>query len=209
MTIDSLSGGLLRSYATLQRIAATHHSDDAWVSGQLAEMAVRLADFVAAERHFKLALRAAPDDVYLRAAYADLLLIRGRNREVIELLEHSTVNDVLLLRLAIAARRTNAPQTERWAATFDARRRSVRPDDNPHLREHARFLLEVMDQPAEALSIARKNWSVQREPADVQIYWRAARAASSSADTNIVLDWIRDTGFEDRTLQLPSSAGAR
>jgi tetratricopeptide (TPR) repeat protein len=211
LTVDSLSGGLQRSYEALQRVALTSEQrqprGDAWVSGQLAEMAVRLADFAAAERHFKLALQVEPDDVYLRAAYADLLLIRGRHDDVIELLEHSASHDVLLLRLAIAGRRSNAQQTERWITTFDARRRAVRPDDNPHFREHARFLLDVVDRPADALDAARKNWAVQREPADVQIYWQAARASQSAADERVVLEWIAQTGFEDRTLQ-PLRSGA-
>jgi tetratricopeptide (TPR) repeat protein len=208
MTIESLSGGLQRSYQALQRVASTAAPGDqgVWVSGQLAEMAVRLADFTAAERHFREALRAKPGDVYLRAAYADLLLLQGRHHDVIKLLGNGTSHDVLLLRLAIAGRRTNAPQTKQWIATFDARRRAVRPDDNPHLREHARFLLDIRDRPADALRVARQNWRVQREPADVQIYWRAANAARSTVDEQVVLEWMGRTSFEDRALQRSSGA---
>jgi tetratricopeptide (TPR) repeat protein len=204
MSVESLTGKLAPSYQTLQRVAAadaTHSALGAWIVGQLAEMAVRLGDFAAAERHFESALQLDSSDVYLQAAYADLLLLQNRNADVIHFLRQHESHDVLLLRLAIAAHRTAAPEARRWAELFDARRRATRPDDNPHLREHARFILEVIGQPTEALILARRNWLSQREPADVQLYARAARAAGSSADTRILQEWIEQTKYEDRTLQ--------
>jgi hypothetical protein len=68
------------------------------------------------------------------------------------------------------------------------------------LREHARFELDVLDRPQQALILARKNWAVQREAADVVLYVRAARAAAAPADERSVLDWIREVGYEDATL---------
>jgi tetratricopeptide (TPR) repeat protein len=207
LSIDSLTGKLTPSYHVLRSAVGDlgrQREIDAWVMGQLAEMALRLADFTAAERHFRMALQLEPDDVYLRAAYADLLLLRGRNAATIELLSDSASHDVLLLRLAIAAHRAGVRESQQWTAMFDARRRATRPDDNPHLREHARFLLDVLDRPTDALALARRNWEFQREPADLRIYARAARAAASTADEQIVQHWIDQTGFEDRTLHAES-----
>jgi tetratricopeptide (TPR) repeat protein len=203
-TIDSLTGKLDSSYASLLRVAPLGSkiptATDAWVIGQLAEMAERRDDAATAETHFKTALKLAPTDVYLLGAYSDLLLAQGRNAEVIQLLADKTSHDVLLLRLAIAGRRSHAADAQRWADTFDARRRAARPDDNPHLREHARFALDVLEQPSVALELARDNWRIQREPADVRVYARAARAAASPDDQRILREWLATTGFEDRTL---------
>ena len=203
-SVDSLTGRLDQSYQALQRVA--HASPEgsadlsAWILGQLAEMAVRLGSFAAAEQHFRGALRRTPRDSYLQAAYADLLLLQDRNKDAIELLRDGASQDVLLLRLAIAARRAGAADASHWAQVFDARRRATRPDDNPHLREHARFLLDVADQPQAAVLLARKNWEIQREPADVALYLRAARRAGSATDEEMVRAWVAEVGYEDRTL---------
>lgn len=203
-SVDSLTGRLNASYAKLLQVAqgtpTLEQDTRSWVLGQLAEMAVRTGNYAAAEKHFSAGLQLAPADAYLQAAYADLLLLMGRNREVIALLKGGEAQDVLLLRLAIAGKRGKAADAARWAQSFDARRRASRADDNPHLREHARFLLEVLDKPSEALLVAAKNWQVQRESADVQLYLRAARRAGSQKDEQLVREWMRATGYEDRTL---------
>jgi hypothetical protein len=172
-----------------------------WILGQLGEMAVRCAD-PAAEKYFSAALALTPTDVYLRAAYADLLLLQQRNAEVIALLHDNEAQDVLLLRLAIAGKRLQSPASQRWTDTFEARYQAAqRAGDSSHLREYARFLLEVRGDASQALEMARRNWRVQREPADVHVYVKAARAAQRAAAAE-VMTWVRDTGYEDRSLAL-------
>ncbi|MGH8239460.1 MAG: hypothetical protein ACREXP_20935, partial [Steroidobacteraceae bacterium] len=168
----------------------------------------RLGDSAAAEAHFKAGLRATPADVYLKGAYADLMLLQHLDAEVIELLKGTESQDVLLLRLAIAGQRLRTSEAAKWAQLYDARRRASRPDDNPHLREHARFLLEVSNDPDKALQLAQQNWQVQREPADVRIYLHAAQKARRSHAADVVRDWVRDTGYEDRTLDATLLAAA-
>lgn len=205
LSADSRSGRLASSYATLQRMLATNPDAEdntrGWMLGQLADMAERLGDFRAAELYFKAALRAAPGDVYLQAAHADLLLRLGRAREVIELLKDHESHDTLLLRLAIAGQHIESPDAKRWMELYDARRRATRPDDNPHAREHARFMLEVRDQPQAALQLAQQNWQDQREPADVRLYMQTAQLARRPQAVAAVREWMRATGYEDRTLE--------
>lgn len=203
-SVDSLSGNLAPSYRALVRVSQSVQAADAgersWLLGLLAEMAVRLGDFRAAEMHFRSALQAEPKDAYLKAAYADLLLLTHREREALAVLRNGEANDVLLLRLAIAGRRLGDSRADEWARTFDARRRAARPDDTSHLREHARFLLEVRDDPRHALEVAQANWRVQREPADIRVYVRAAERSGRPEAARAVHEWIRDAGYEDRTL---------
>jgi Flp pilus assembly protein TadD len=210
-SVDSMTGRLQPSYEALRRIADGGEFDElsGWIEGQLGDMATRLGDFAAAEARLHAALSREPGDPYLLASYADLLLLQNRPAEAASLLREHAAHDVLLLRLAIAGRRSGAEEASLWTQMFDARRRAARTDDNPHLREHARFMLDVLARPHEALELARRNWAVQREPADVALYLRAARAARSERDERAVVEWMQETGYEDRTLADGHEATAR
>jgi tetratricopeptide (TPR) repeat protein len=202
--VNGLSGRLAESYQSLQRLSpATAASAElrSWIEGQLGEMAIRLGNLPAAERHFLAALESAPGDVYLKAAYADLLLAQNRDAEVITLLEGNEQQDVLLLRLAIAGKRSQQPAARQWADSFEARYQAAqRSGDTSHLREYARFLLEVRGDAQGALEVARQNWQVQREPADILVYLKAAHASQSPNAAAEVLAWIQETGYEDQAL---------
>lgn len=203
--VNSLNGRLKWSYSALQRLVEASALQPAdlrgWVVGQLGEMAVRLGDQQAAERYFLAALVAAPGDIYIKAAYADLLLASGRERDVLALLAGNEQQDVLLLRLAIAGKRLRMPSATSWSDAFDARYQAAqRGGDTSHLREYSRFLLEVRGDAGQALEVARRNWQVQREPADVHVYVNAANALQLPQTPAEVVAWIRETGYEDNTL---------
>ena len=173
----------------------------AWRLAVRAEMAVRLGDDRAAEADLRAALSATADDPYLKAAYADLLLQSGRPREVLLLLAGSEAQDPLLLRIAIAAHQLGSPEAPRWKQAYEERLRAAERDgDSTHRREQALYLLEVRDDPAGALAYARRDWAVQREPADVRIYARAAERTHSAADCMQLARWITDSHYEDRAL---------
>jgi 1,2-phenylacetyl-CoA epoxidase PaaB subunit len=72
--------------------------------------------------------------------------------------------------------------------------------DTVHLREQARFALHLQDDARMALDLARRNWSVQKEAADVRILLEAAIAAHDHAATSAAVDWIRKTRLEDPAL---------
>ena len=126
-----------------------------WILDQLADMAQRAGDDVAAEGYFQAALHASPADGYTKADYADLLLRQGRAAEVLHRLQGDEQQDNLLLRLAIAATRLRTSQAPRLGDEFQARYEAARRDgDTTHLREQARFLLEVRGNAAAALEVA-------------------------------------------------------
>ena len=211
--VNSLNGKLEQSYLSLRQLSELSQSSPAdvrgWIVGQLGEMAVRMGDPRAAETYFLAALQATPGDVYLKAAYADLLLAQNRNDAVLALLQENEQQDVLLLRLAIAGKRLQSPSAKRWSDAFESRYLAAqRGGDNSHLREYARFLLDVRGDAQQALEVARRNWQVQREPADVRVYLMAAAAANSSDGAAEVDAWIRENGYEDRTLPAPAGKAA-
>jgi tetratricopeptide (TPR) repeat protein len=210
-SVNGRSGELAASYATLQdpsgldpRLPAALR---AWRLSVLAEMAERLGDDAAAEAHLTAALRASGDDPYLKAAYADLLLRRNRSAEVIALLRANEAQDPLLLRLAIAGRRSGNPEAARWAQLYEQRlRAAARDGDASHQREQAMYLLEVREDVRAALVVAAQNWCVQREPADVRVYAQAAARAGSGADLAAIVRWRATSHYEDHTLPLPGPA---
>jgi tetratricopeptide (TPR) repeat protein len=181
----SLSGDADPAYERLERALADPGSSvdvREWALTLAAEMAARRGDAVAAERHFSEALALDPHDAYLKGAYADFLLDRGRAPEVLPLLREDARNDMLLLRLALAEQRLPGERSafarhrSELAARFDAARRR---GDGLHRREEARFRLAIENDPEGALALARANWQVQREPADRRILDEAERAAGA------------------------------
>jgi tetratricopeptide (TPR) repeat protein len=181
----------------------------AWRCSELGEMAQRLGDDAAAERWLLEGLREAPDDFYMRAAYADLLLRQHREAEVPALLAGREAIEPLLLRMAIAQRRLGlpaaAPSASRLAESFAI---ELRRHEGVHLREQARYYLDVDLQPQLALRAALQNWHVQKEPEDLLILQRAAIAAGKPGESNTALDFMREQGIEDRRLPLRGAANS-
>ena len=191
--------------------SAASASERAWAWTTLAETHARLGESAAAEAAFKQALMLAPDDVYTRAAYADLLLDLDRLRDVRAVLGAGAAQaDATLLRLAIAAQRNadaDAPTLgQSLAQRFsEARERG----DRTHLREQARFALAVQHDPARALELARDNFAVQREPADARILLESAIATGDMQAAQPALDWMHDTGIEAPQLLLLARQASR
>jgi uncharacterized protein (TIGR02996 family) len=210
--IEGRSGRARDGYARLQRAiaASQQRAVTGWAHTLAAEIAARVGDERAAERHFVAALAADPDDAYARGAYADWLLDGLRAADVVRLTEGRTRNDALMLRRVLALRdlpdaRAHAGARADLASRVEASRRR---GDGVHRREEARYALEVEGSAQTALRLARENWSVQREPADLRILAMAARAAGDAATLRDIRDWLRSTGLEDVRLASILARGA-
>jgi tetratricopeptide (TPR) repeat protein len=204
-SVGSVSGQAAPSYERLRQTyaarAASAPALRAWVATLLGEMAARLGRFEAAEAHFREALALDPADSYLLGAYSDFLLDRGRASEVIKLLQDKTQADALLLRHAIALKAAGRPQaapaTAELAARFDA---AMRRRDSVHQREQARFELALRGDGAAAVRLAKLNWAVQKEPADLRILAQAAAASGDQEARAIVRGWLKTSAIEDATI---------
>jgi tetratricopeptide (TPR) repeat protein len=202
-SVRALSGHLPAAYATLAALAPQQLSAAARAlrCSELAEMAERLGDDAAAQHWFRAGLELAPKDLYLRTAYADLLLRRGRPGEVLQMLSGQPVMEPVLLRRVLAgvagSGRAVEPDRQLLSEAFALEEQR---GDAVHGREQARFLLDVEHRPAAALAAAQANWSVQREPADVLVLLRAARAAGRPDAAEPALRFLHHTGLEDARL---------
>jgi len=209
--VDSMTGhaaaaaGAIRN--ALRASPQASAAERLWVLTRLAEIEERLGHDAAAEGAFRQALALDVSDSYLQAAYADFLLDRGRAAEVVKMLKDQTRNDVLLLRLAIAAKATNDPGAAGWAADMAARFDAARlRGDATHQKEEARFALLVQEQPARSLVLAKENYAVQREAIDARILLEAAIAAHDPAAARPVLDWMARSHVESVALSRLAAA---
>ncbi|MES1930221.1 hypothetical protein SADO_13238 [Salinisphaera dokdonensis CL-ES53] len=200
----SLKGDLDGAYDELSRTLKSTPGVPAtlrvWALTSLGEMAVRQGRDEIARAHYEDALKIAPDDIYLQAAYADLLLRHGEKARVIQLLREREGQDVLLLRLALAGAGTE--DGRRWATTladrFDA---AARRGDTTHAREQARFTLVIEQEPERALALARANWDVQKEPADIEVLLRSAQAAGQPDAAEPALAWLSTHSYQDQRIR--------
>ena len=202
----SLTGDAEGAYTRLLQVLGRSGADPAareWALTLAAEIAQRRGDFLAAENHYRMALALDPRDAYLQGAYADFLLDRDRPRDVLPVVGDDLKNDALLLRRVLAEaalpdqRDAFLAHRDEMAARFDAARRR---GDSLHRREEARFRLMIERDIAGALTLARDNWKVQREPADLRVLVDAARAANDAPTLRLAADWIASTRLEDKAV---------
>jgi Tfp pilus assembly protein PilF len=172
-----------------------------WIHTRLAEMAIRLQRVPQAETHFQEALALGVTDQFLLGAYADFLLQQKRPAEVLTLLAGWERSDILLLRLALAARAANDPRAADWASQLRDRfaAASLR-GDRLHEQEAARFELDIEDNPKKAVDLATRNYQDQKEPRDAEILMRAALAARQPRAATPAVAWLRANKYEDPQL---------
>jgi Tfp pilus assembly protein PilF len=169
-----------------------------WALTLQAEIAERLNRATDAERLYKESLLLDPTDAYAMAAYADFLLDAGRPNDVLALISATTRADVLLLRYALAAKLAGSNDATQVAKDLGERfAASKARGDRVHLREEARYALAIKGDPQAALTLARENWQVQKEPLDARIALETARQPKAVAD---VVTWIESTRLQGEKL---------
>lgn len=204
--IDGVDGQAQAAYERVTALldhGAIARSDrvHAWVSTLAGELAERVGLPAQAEQRYRASLAIDPGDAYTIAAYADFLLDAGRPDEVAALIASDTPVDNLLLRRAQADRRlqsSDAPRSrdalaERFAA-LHAR------GDRVHLREEARYTLELVGDAEAALALALEDWAIQKEPLDARIALECAIAAKRPRAVDAIVAWIDRTHLEGTRL---------
>jgi tetratricopeptide (TPR) repeat protein len=202
---SSLNGDAENSYQKLRKML--RNSPEAsvdirlWVLTLLAEIAQRRGDQEGARANFEQAMALGIPDTYLLAGYSDFLLEQHNPKKVVMLLKEKTKVDVLLLRYALALKALNSAEAPRYSAMLGQRFEAARMrGDTVHLRELARYKLELDNDPKTALRVALQNWQIQKEPADTRVLLQAALAAHDPVAVKQVLEWLKNNGQEDRSL---------
>jgi tetratricopeptide (TPR) repeat protein len=211
---DSMSGKIDEAARALEAALAAAPNDTPaaerlWALTRLAEIEDRRGSDVAAEAAFKAALALGLPDVYLLAAHADFLFDRERAADALKLLttprggaQDSARSDVLLLRLALAAKAVNDPRATAWTRELGARFDAARArGDTTHEKEESRYALTLQGDAKRALALARSNFELQREAADARALLEAALAARDAAAAEPALKWLRDHGVQGIALR--------
>ena len=187
---------LLQQAQTLEQQSPP--ATQAWLHGLVAETAERLGNWTLAEAEYRAALRQLPQDNYLLVAYADFLLDRDRPAEVLPLLANHLQSDTAFLRVALALAHTHAPDTARYTWMMAARFEALRLRGSEYFgREEARFALALQHDALTSLSMATRNWQVQKAPWDARVVLEAALAAHQPQAAREVLDFVQSTHLED------------
>lgn len=201
-----LRGDIAGARTRFQKLLATPGLDPStrgWLLTSLAELEDRAGNATAAERRWRAALQAEPN-AYASIGYADFLLASDRPRQAMALLAPSPRSDAVLLRRAIAG--TAAGGTTAIADARELRERIALANQRPgtelvHGREQAMLALMVDRQPARALDLARKNVERQREPIDLLLLARAARALEDGDALKEARALYRAVGLHDARIQ--------
>ena len=202
---QAATGQLLEASQALQRaLTAAPDADPGlriWAHTRLAEMALRLQKPQEAQAQFRAALGLGINDQFLLGAYSDFLLEQGRPAEVVKLLADWERSDVLLLRLALAGAALKDSRAAGWAAQLrDRFAAAALRGDRLHEQEAARFELDIEKHPKEALALAARNYTIQKEPRDAEVLLRTALAANDAKAAQPALDWLRSSRYEDPRL---------
>ncbi len=195
--VDAMTGQLASTAAKLNTfepmLNSLSESQQLWVLLIQADIALRLNDAVLNTQVFS---RLPIDNIPALMARADWLLAHQQWQQVHDLLKDHVEHDGLLIRLVTSKRRLNRADAAQYQRLLTERIVQWRQrDDQAHYREQAGYAL-LAESASQSLALAQKNWLHQRETADVVVYASAALRSQSKADLNILLDWIKTTGFE-------------
>lgn len=191
-----------RRALTRLRDSAVDDGQRAWVCTTLAELEARNSRPAAAQAAYQCALALSADG-YARISFADFLLDQGRAGEVAAVLSDQPRSDSVLLRLAMAAAKTKSSSLARDRDELASR--LMRPagserEQAGHAREQALWALWVQGDARKALSFARLNLGLQREPLDLLLMARAARAGGDAQALAELARIKKDMGLHDERL---------
>lgn len=169
-----------------------------WVHLILAEMATRIDTQVLAKSHFNQAVALSNNAPSVRSAYADYLVGAGEAANALSILTSDDMSDTALL-TRIRAGQILAVDVDNEITQLQARFDIDRQQGAAlHLREEARFLLDVIGNPEQALEVAKANFATQREPEDIYLLVAAAQASGDLSQAEAALNHRRTFGTEDR-----------
>lgn len=203
--VAALRGDGALALERLSRVMALDRRADSAMRRFATSIAAEIAGALGRDEEAEGLLVAAAEggtDLPSLVAYADFLLDAGRPMDVLALLADHADIDSALLRLAIAGKASGDPRAGGWASLLAERFAVARAGSGPlHLREEARFELEVRADPKRALVLASENWAIEKEPADARLVLAAALAAGRPEAAEVVLEFVTATGLEDRRIE--------
>lgn len=201
--VSARTGNAEQAYLALKRqmnkatAGTTTPTGWLWTEGTLGDIAAQTG-LDSAPMHWQNVLSGNPDDLYVRAQFADWHLEQGNLETVLALTRGYDAVDTLAVIRAIAMNRMAHPDADALNQQLRQRFAEARwRGAMLHKRDFARFQLDVEQRTGVALEFAMENWQSQREPLDTRLALRAALAANNSEQLQQVVDWLIRHGQVD------------
>jgi hypothetical protein len=198
-------GDLRRAQDLLLRVLDSQRGDDAtrsWSAGVAAEFAARLGESSAAGRWYRESFELDPQSHYARITYADWLSSSGRFDEASQV-AHRGASLADRARIVLAGRDARSDEAQRLQLAW---READARGERAHLRDRARFELQLLHDPAKAAASARASLQDRNEPDDALILAAAAVATHDRVSLQAVRSWQQRYRYED--VRLESLLGA-
>lgn len=177
-----------------------------WLLSLIAESQERAGHDTAAADAYERSLKSEPD-LYTAIAWSDLLLRSGKYSRALSVLESLPETDAVILRRAHAWKQLGDGRWKGARALLKERTIELtRRGDDPslHGRELALAALWLDGDGAQALSLARSNLQLQREPLDWWVALQSASMARDSAARDELQAAVRAAGLQDLRLTIRS-----
>jgi tetratricopeptide (TPR) repeat protein len=174
----------------------------AWILSLLAESEERAGRDAAAWTAYQTSLALAPDG-YTALAAADLLLRTDRAGAALKLLAAQPASEAVLLRRGYAMKLMNNPAWQPIATELHARFAALdQRGDNPatHARERALAYVWLDADGGKALTSAKLNLTLQKEPFDWWLALRSAELAGQTAEVENFQRQVATQGLRDARL---------
>ena len=183
-----------------------------WLHTSLAEIKLQTGQDKLAEVHLTKALQLAENnavnDSYLTRLFIDNLMQNKAYDEAFDLtsvlLMKNKHDTAMIIRSAVLAKKLG------YQPVFDTNKQALeqvfevekRRKQSRHLREQALFTLLVLENPALALTLAKQNWSKQKEAEDARILIKSALLLGDKSEIKQAVLAVEEVGFVDQRLNL-------
>ena len=185
-----------RTNELLQIAARLNKNDQQWLGNIMLEIATRFNDSTLASQSIPLL---NVDNLPNALAKSNWYISQQEYSNAIKILTQYRYHDGALYRIILSKQKLNDPLAEKDLNELTQRVQNLLDHkDHIHLREQAQFLW-VSKKYDEGLRIAAKNWNMQRENDDFEIYAALALDSKNRESTEKLLNWSNETGYQNPT----------
>ena len=171
-------------------------NDKQWFGNIFLEVATRFNDQQVATQAIPLL---ATDNLPNTLAKANWYIAQQQYQTALKILEPYRYHDGALYRIILAKQKLGDHSSNKDLSELSLRVQTLlKEQDHIHLREQAQYLW-VSKQYQEGLKIAAKNWDMQRENEDFEVYAELALASQDRISAEKLLRWSTITGYQNPT----------
>ncbi|MEG0197430.1 MAG: tetratricopeptide repeat protein [Acinetobacter sp.] len=185
-----------RTNELLQMAPRLNKNDQQWLGNIMLEIATRFNDPTLASQSIPLL---NVDNLPNALAKSNWYISQQEYSNAIKILTPYRYHDGALYRIILSKQKLNDPLAEKDLNELTQRVQNLLDHkDHIHLREQAQFLW-VSKKYDEGLHIAAKNWNMQRENDDFEVYAALALDSKNRESTEKLLNWSNETGYQNPT----------